>query len=187
MLDKQALRKQMLESRRAMALAEVRDKSMAIVKRLHSLEAFQQATRVLTYVASKDNEVDTRPLIESLLPEGKDVLVPIAEPGGHMTWSRLDALSELRPARFGILEPAPEFKRPTSPTAGDVVLVPGVAFAPDGYRIGYGGGYFDRFMAGFPGTKIGLAYDLQIVEKPPVEVHDVPVDMVVTEAKVYRC
>ena len=185
MTEKRAIRTQVLDARRAMPPEEVAGKSRAIVDRLRALEAFRKAGHVLTYVASKDNEVDTLPLIESLLAQGRPVLVPVAEPGGHLTWSRLGALSELCPSRFGILEPQSAFRRPMSPPASGLVLVPGIAFTPNGYRIGYGRGYFDRFLAGFPGVKVGLAYELQIIEGFPAEPHDAPVDLVVTETTVY--
>lgn len=184
--EKQALRAYYLERRKALSAEEYRARSAALCERLCAMPAFRATAAMLTYVASKDNEVDTCPLIRQLLDEERTVLVPVAAPGRSMPWSRLDSFSDLAPARFGLLEPRPERLRIAEPPAGSVVLVPGLAFTPQGDRIGYGGGYFDRFLAGFTGVKIGLAFDCQIAETLPHAPHDVRVDMVVTESREYR-
>lgn len=129
--------------------------------------------------------MDTGPLIEALLRAGRRVLVPIAEPGGGLVWSRLLCLDELANGRFGILEPRSECQRPTVPDPDAVVIVPGIGFTREGHRIGYGGGYYDRFLAGHPGPKIALAFDLQMLDSFRPEPHDVPVDAVITETAVY--
>nr|HPK00418.1 5-formyltetrahydrofolate cyclo-ligase [Candidatus Hydrogenedentota bacterium] len=114
------------------------------------------------------------------------VLVPVTLGKGRMLWSRLESMEELAPAAFGVLEPRPEYRRDMAPPADSVVLVPGLAFTESGWRIGYGGGYFDRFLAEFPGTKIAIAYALQLIPEMPAEAHDIPMDIIVTESRVYR-
>ena len=207
-VEKTVIRRKYLAARRALSPDEWAARSRAVHDQLAEVDEFREATTVLTYVSPKDNEVDTQALIESMLTQGVCVLVPIAEKDRQLTWSRLKALSELGPGRFGILEPLPEFVRPMDPPDDAVVLVPGIAFTRDGYRIGYGGGYFDRFLAGFRGVSIGLAFDLQTIRqgderkkgtvpsRPPTadsvgtvsffQPHDVPVDIVVTESATYR-
>ena len=184
MPTKSELRRRCLEARRNMAPENVAAKSKAIADRLQDLTAFRQAKTVLCYVSSKDNEVDTQGLIAVLLAEGRTVLVPIAEPERQLTWSRLEALDELAPARFDILEPRSECRRMEAPPPHALVLVPGIAFTPDGYRIGYGGGYYDRFLVQHHGPKVALAFEQQLVPAFDRGPHDVPVDAVVTEQRV---
>ena len=184
--DKAAIRSELLTKRRTLTRQEAGAKAKAIGERLESLTEYAVAERVLTYVSSKDNEVDTLGLIERAMIRGRPVGVPVSGPGGHLAWSRLHAIEELARGRFGILEPPPEYRRPLDPNFRDVVVVPGIGFTPDGERIGYGGGYFDRFLARFTGVSIGIAYAVQMVASFPCDAHDVPVDMVVTESEVYR-
>lgn len=184
-MDKAEIRRDRLLARRALASEEAARLGARIMERVTALTEFAETECVLAYVSSKDNEVDTHALIRWLLLRERLVLVPVAGSGGVLTWSHLLDLDELEPQRFGILEPRPELCRPTEPPRGAACLVPGVAFTRDGRRIGYGGGYFDRFLAGFEGPKLALAYELQIVENISADPHDVPVDAVVTERGVY--
>ncbi|HNR35360.1 MAG TPA: 5-formyltetrahydrofolate cyclo-ligase [Candidatus Hydrogenedentes bacterium] len=181
MTSKDELRRIALAARRALSPEMAAAKSAAIAERVRALEAFQQAPCVLGYVASKDNEVDTRALMDGVLREGRPVLVPVAKPRGIMIWSALRDWNDLAESRFGILEPRAESMRPTTPPPGSVCLVPGIAFSEDGYRIGYGGGYFDRFLAGFDGVSIGLAFREQLYPRWIPEAHDIPVQMLVTD------
>ena len=168
-----------------MAPEEVASKSRAIRERLERIPAFAEARALLCYVSSKDNEVDTHALIASLLKEDRTVLVPIAESDGRLAWSERRSLDELAPSRFGIFEPRPETRRIVSPPADALVLVPGVAFTRDGRRIGYGGGYFDRFLATYQGLCVGVAFELQIIDDFPSSAHDIPVACVLTESNIY--
>lgn len=111
MRDKARIRREMLSRRRAMAPDQAGSLSAAIRERLYCLEVFRGARQVLTYVASKDNEVDTKPLIANLLDEGREVGVPLVISEGVMRWIRIKSLEELRPGRFGILEPGAGARR----------------------------------------------------------------------------
>lgn len=93
----------------------------------------------------------------------------------------IGSLEDLAPGYKGIPEPAAP--APTAPEA-DVIVVPGVAFTAGGTRLGYGGGFYDRYLAEATGTRIGLCYDFQIVEDLPAGPHDIPMDRIVTEARV---
>ncbi len=186
MATKSETRQKCLATRKNMAPDEVAAKSRAITERLKALDEFRKATTILCYVSSKDNEADTHALIESLLAEGRTVLVPVADREGILLWSRIEGLSELAPARFGILEPRPECRHLTVPPAESPVVVPGIAFTPDGCRIGYGEGYYDRFLAHHPGPGIALAFEVQIVPTFDRNHHDIAVDTIVTEQTVYR-
>ncbi len=185
--DKRALRHRALEARRSLSRDEVVAKSRRISRRLAHLAAYRNARTVLFYVSSKDNEVDTTAPIERAIRKGKTVLVPISnlETRG-LSWSELRSLDELERATFGILEPRAECRRVRDPQQGDLVIVPGVAFDPSCGRIGYGGGFYDRFLSSFDGAKVALAFEAQLLPHVPVGEHDIPVDMVITEDAVYR-
>lgn len=165
---------------------DVVGKSASILDRLKSLPAFTSAESFLTYVSSKDNEVDTHTLINWLLKGRAPVYVPTAEQDGALSWTRIRNMNQLEPSRFGILEPRASLPRAPRTPPDSVVIVPGIAFSVDGWRIGYGGGYFDRFLARFGGPIIGLAFDIQIVSQMDPEPHDVRMDFVVTESCIYR-
>ncbi|NIA15434.1 MAG: 5-formyltetrahydrofolate cyclo-ligase [Nitrospiraceae bacterium] len=185
-MGKKEIRKERLLARREMPAREAAWRSSEIVARLRSLPVFAEAGSFLCYISSKDHEVDTHELAGWLLVGRKPVLVPIAEPNGRLVWSRIWSLRDLAPGRFGILEPRRAARRIVAPPHDSVCIVPGIAFTPDCHRIGYGGGYYDRFLATYRGAMIGLAYDLQIVSDFQSDAHDIPVDFVVTETTIYR-
>lgn len=184
-MDKHEIRRRLLARRRALSPEKIREWSAAIADRLRAEPAFAAAPAVLAYVASKDNEADTGPLIRGLLAAGRPVWVPVSGAGGRMQWSRLGGWEELAPGRHGILEPRAAHRRYGFPPAGAACLVPGIGFSVRCQRLGYGGGYFDRFLACFGGVAIGLAYGFQVLPELPVEAHDVRLDCVVTESAIY--
>jgi 5-formyltetrahydrofolate cyclo-ligase len=186
-LSKQELRESMLAQRRALRPADHGRWSESIAVRLREVREFQEASVVLSYVSGKDNEAETREIISELLAAGRAVWVPRVAPERRLDWFRIRDWADLSPGRFGILEPAVGAPEPLPPPAHAVCLTPGIAFTREGYRIGYGGGYFDRFLEGFPGTAIGLAFECQFVGTFPRDDYDRRVDIVVTEAAVYRC
>ena len=184
--EKARLREQALAARRALTGDEVRAKSAAIARHLETIPCFRHARALLTYAASKDNEVDTLPIIAGALARKLPVFVPIMAPRRALCWSHLRAIEHLRPGLFGILEPPLEHRRYTNIPQPRVCLVPGLAFTRDGHRLGYGGGYFDRFLEQFTGISIGLAFSDQLVEALPLNEHDRAVDFVVTEDRVLK-
>jgi 5-formyltetrahydrofolate cyclo-ligase len=148
------------------------------------LPEFWAAPLLLTYI-SIDNEVDTRTIVRSALEEGRRIAIPRIRTDATMDWVEIQSLETLSPGKHGIPEP-PSAAPPLVPCQDSVVLVPALAFNAAGHRIGFGGGYFDRFLAGFEGVSIGLAYDYQVIEPWPLAPHDRPVQFVVTESAVYR-
>lgn len=181
------IRARALARRRSLSVEDHRRWSAAIAGRLQGLPEFREASMVLSYVSAKDNEADTHGIISELLSESREVWVPRVAPARRLDWLQLRDWAELAPARFGMLEPAGGAPEPLPPPADAVCLTPGIAFTREGYRIGYGGGYFDRFLAGFSGTAIGLAFECQLLDTFPREEYDRRVDLVVTESAVYRC
>lgn len=184
--DKAALRAKYLAVRRALTDPECSRRSASVMDRLWSVLEFRAADTVLSYVSSKDHEVDTRCAIERMIEEGRRVAVPAVAAHGRLAWRRLSSLSDLEPGRFGILEPMPSCESVLDLGEESVALIPGIVFTPRGDRIGYGGGYFDRFLAGFHGTSIGLSFDFQVVETFEPDTHDRRLDLVVCESAVYR-
>lgn len=183
--EKKRIRTESLALRRALTPGEYGALSEAVAARIWTLPEFASARHVMTYVSSKDNEVDTKPMIRRMLDEGRLVWAPAMRPGRRMAWLPLRSLDELAESSFQILEPQPRGSDPAPPDTA-AVLTPGLAFSRNCGRIGYGAGYFDRFLANHVGTTIGLAFECQIRDDVPSEPHDVPLDIVVTESAVYR-
>ena len=160
-----------------------------IMRRLGTLPEFEVAPLVLTYV-SYGTEVDTRALIDALLAEGRRVAVPRCDAAAHsMAFYEISCAKDLVPGYHGIPEPVADIARPvtTAEMVGSVCLVPGLSFDGRGQRLGYGGGYYDRFLAFYPGHKVGLCRSCQLsCTELPRDGHDVPVDFVVSEADVLR-
>ncbi|MBD2847158.1 5-formyltetrahydrofolate cyclo-ligase [Paenibacillus sp. IB182496] len=149
------------------------------------------AARPMLYAPWR-SEVDTGPLIERLWRAGLPVLLPRCEPATRaMTLYRIRSWDELMPGAYGIREPDP--RRATRCEEGewpDAVLAPGLAFDRDGGRLGYGGGYYDRFRermdaAGADAGWVGLAFEAQLVARVPLQPHDAAMDAVMTERAVY--
>ena len=187
--QKSALRKGILKLRNSQRKEVIGEKSQLIADKLLSFHLFKRAEVVMFY-AIKGNEVDTRGMIRYALREGKRVIVPITKlsEGRLLSSEILDYDSELEVGRYGIPEPKSQFVRPVDPKEIDLVIVPGVAFDRRGYRIGYGGGFYDRFLKELgPGTRsIGLAFEFQLCAEIPNSENDVPVDFIISEERIYE-
>ena len=185
--QKQSLRRRILRRLRCQSERSRLLKSRRIQRRLCRLPIYRRARRVLCYV-SFDGEVETGPLLKRMLAEGRRVAVPAALSGGRMAVVEISDLKrDLRhTGLFGIPHPEPPWKR-VPPAELDLVILPGIAFAPDGHRLGRGKGYFDRFLERVPKRvrRVGLGFDFQVTEKLPRLSHDQPVDRVITESAVY--
>lgn len=180
--EKALLRQKMLEQRTALTPDEVREKSLKTGARLFELPQYQEAKVLLVYIPYK-NEIDTFPIIQKSWQDGKKIAVPVCQPQKRLLLSELHSFDELKPSKFGLYEPTDEYLRPVSPENLDLALLPGVAFDLQGYRLGYGGGYFDLFFSQVHSVcfKLALAYEFQVLEKLPVEKHDIGVDVILTE------
>lgn len=153
------------------------------------MDEYKNAKRIMCFV-SNGSEVDTHPLIDRAILDGKSIVVPITvSKTKELLVSDLFSLEELEVGFYNIEVPKEEFLRLVNPGTIDLVLVPGVALAKDGYRVGYGGGYYDRFLARLDSSvpKIALGFDLQVVDKVPTEHFDIPVDLIVTEKGIINC
>jgi len=186
---KQSLKSQIFKKRNSLSKEEIKEKSNKIKNNLFSLKEFKKAKNIMFYV-SFNNEVNTQEIIKELLSKkGKTIIVPYTiKDDFRLHISELKDFNELEPKTFGILEPKDLYIREFNSDKLDIVIVPGIAFDKKSHRIGYGYGYYDRFLKTIKkGTvKIGLAFDFQLVEKIPKEKHDVPMDIVVTDKEVLR-
>ncbi|HEY3315597.1 MAG TPA: 5-formyltetrahydrofolate cyclo-ligase [Bacillota bacterium] len=188
--EKARLRREILQRRKALSGEEVAARSRAVVALATSLPEFQKAGTIMVYCSFK-HEVDSGGLIREGLLRGKVVAVPKIFPAERrMIPSRLlDPAADLALGNYGILEPKVESLRPLESPSIDLVFVPGVAFDRLGNRLGYGGGYYDRFLKNLrPGRlAVALAFEVQLVESLKPGRFDVPMDLVVTEKRVIDC
>ena len=177
-LAKSQLRRRILTARRGRPPEQVAAASRAICTQVLRLVAFRLARHLVAY-AARPGEVDPSDLVESGLADGKTVYFPrVVEPGLEFLAA---PPSDLQPGAYGI--PAPMSGLRLSATAAGVVfLVPGLAFDPNGGRLGRGGGHYDRALAGYPrGLRLGLAIDADLAPVVPCDPWDQRVDAVVTE------
>lgn len=184
MEDKRSLRKRIIEERLQLLSDEVWQKSAQIMSTLFSINDYKQAKVVMFYVDMR-NEVLTKEAIIKALAERKRVVVPRVKKGYGLLAIEIKSLDELEPGTFGVMEP-PEREEIFLDDI-DVVVVPGVVFDKNGYRIGYGGGYYDNFLPKLraDAKKVAVAFQMQIRDAVPAEAHDVKMDMIITEKRVY--
>ena len=182
------LRQEVLAKRDGLSNDERSNKSERIIQRLLSLDTILSCTSILLYVNFR-SEVHTVHLLDELIAMNKTVSVPKT----YVNEQRLapiaitDTKRQLVPGYCNIPEPSSEILASNKVPADDLdlVIVPGSVFDERGGRLGYGGGYYDRFLSAFPrAIRIGLAFDLQIVRKIPLQPHDELLDMVITESRI---
>lgn len=188
--QKAFIRNTVLAQRDALSAAERMSKSNRIKETLFSLPQFQNAGLILFYVAF-GSEVQTEAMIREASAAGKIIAVPVTDRvHKSLLLCRLDYFDQdLAPGTWGILEPKPECRRPIAGHEIDIVITPGIAFSLHGWRIGYGGGYYDRLLREYRKPAIALAFELQVVENdlPHDPGKDAPVDYIVTEERVINC
>ncbi len=178
-----SLRRELRLRRDSLSAAERSWANAQIEHLVKGLPQFTQADTLFTYL-SVGSETDTRALIRSAWDLGKKVAIPRCMGPRHMEWLRIENFHGLERCPLGILEPPldPERKL-SSPDAHTLAIVPGLAFDDQGFRLGYGGGFYDTFLMSFPGTSIGLCYDCQRVQSLEAlgarDSHDLPVDQVI--------
>ena len=174
-MDKTALRKQIREKKRAMTEAEIQEASARLGELFAASEAYRQAKSIYGYLPY-NQEVRTVPMLERAIRDGKRVAVPKCY-GDEMRFIWMEDLSKVEKGYAGIPEPVEDGPVAEDKTA--LVLMPGLAFDPEGHRIGYGGGFYDRFLAQEPEhPTLALCYAFQMVEDRPTEDYDIPVDCV---------
>ncbi len=202
-MTKQTTRKLVAQNRAALSSAARNQANAAIQSHLLQSKAWQQASTIFTFM-SMQTEVDTHALIQQAWAQGKQVAVPVTQAGGQMVFVGITPQTPLFTTKYGTQEPAlpqtsaisqepalPQEPAPTTqptthiltPAATDLFLVPGLVFDAQGNRYGYGGGFYDRYLAKHPhATPIALAFALQLSSTPlEPQPHDIPMQAIVTE------
>jgi len=181
-MTKELIREKINLVRNSLSKETIAEKSRKIIGKLVKLEEYNNASVIMPYI-SLNIEVNTREFIKNELSK-KNIVVPFVF-GDNIKVSILKDFSNLNKGQFGVLEPV---KKEEFNGKIDLVLVPGVAFDEKGSRIGFGKGYYDRFLDKFKDSlKIGLAFEEQIIDSVPAEEHDHSVDMIITEKRVIKC
>jgi len=183
MKSKETIRKTMLAKRQHFTAEEFSDKDHNLLKHLLECDELREVDELLAY-ASRPNEANTLEYLGYMLGQINGVWVPKTEANNSLRWLKLKAMDELRPGAFGIPEPMAREESGVQHPADAPVVVPMLAFSNSGHRVGYGGGYFDRFLVNHKGVKIGLAYEWQHIDVLPTESHDIAMDIIITEASV---
>lgn len=183
-MPKRSLRSQLLAQRRALGHDVWLESSHKAQQNLLSLDEYQKAECVALY-APAHNETDTAEIVSAAFRAGKRVLYP-AVCGAHMVFRLVEGLHVLQQGAFGILEPCATGVDHQADEA-DLIVVPGVAFDLHGHRIGYGKGFYDRFLQ-HPGRKahlVGLCHDFQLVVSAiPGELHDIAMEIIVSDRRI---
>ncbi len=174
-MDKKELRKTIREQKRAMTPQMVADASDALAKQFFATGYYQNAKTIYGYLPY-NQEVRTVPILEQALRDGKKVAVPKVY-GDRMQFVYMQDLSQVAPSDMGIPEPIGD--EPVAEDKTALVLMPGLAFDKRGNRMGYGGGYYDKFLAAEPDhPTVALCYGFQMVDSIPTDDYDIPVDLV---------
>lgn len=183
-MSKKELRSEGLQARRAIPYSRVKEMSGMVRENLTRRREYREARRMASYVA-KEDEVHTVPIIEQALSEGKSVAVPVVDAATNgLLFFRIKTVHELADGYWGIMEPG-RTDSPVPLSETDLVLVPLIAWDRRGYRVGYGGGYFDRALSDRGASlAVGLAFESQAVPHIPETPSDVRLDMLVTERRV---
>lgn len=183
MTDKAALRRHIAALEKAVPEAELAAGDRAMTEKILTLPEYCSASRIFVFYGV-GREPDTRPILAHALAAGKTVSIPYIVSEGVMQARVLRDLESLIPGRYNI--PTTPETEVLAPEELDFLLVPGAAFDGEGHRLGRGGGYYDRFLAGASGVKVGLVRDFALLEAVPTQAHDCRVDFVVTDKKIAR-
>ena len=177
-MNKDELRAQMRQARRALSEQAQREAAQAAAARILALDAYQNARVVMAYAAVR-GELALDAVLRDALAADKTLALPRCEGEGVMRAYRVARLSELKRGAYGILEPGAACL-PVAPEEIDLMLVPGTAFDRRGGRLGQGGGYYDRYLGLTRAVCVGVCHDFALTEAVPTETHDAHMDIVIT-------
>lgn len=189
MQKKEELRSKYLNERSKIPQNKISSWSKKINNRFFNLLQLKKAKKIMAY-ASMRKEIETFDLMEELLDQGYLLYLPYTKKDvidlGTAQINDLD--SDLKDGVYGVQEPIVKLRLDEVPEDLDIIIVPGACFTKNGYRIGYGGGYYDSFLSKHANDalKVGFCYDRFIVDSIPIEEHDVPVDIIITETKIIK-
>ena len=174
-MDKTALRREIREKKKAMSIEEIEVRSARLGELFAQTEAYKNAETIYGYMPY-NQEVRTVPILEQAIRDGKRVAVPKVY-GDIMKFIYLEDLTQVEKSDMGIPEPVAD--EPVAEDQTALVLMPGLAFDKEGHRIGYGGGFYDKFLMAEPNhPTVALCYDFQMYAHLDTEEFDIPVDLV---------
>lgn len=180
MLKKEALRKQMIKKRSSLSKKEKKIKDQSIYNQVINDKDYMTANSVFLFL-SFGSEINTKPIVEHALDHNKRVFLPKVV-GNHLELFEIENFENLDRSKYGILEPN-AYCQGIGNCGIDFILMPGLAFDPSGGRVGYGGGFYDRYVSSLPNykdiPKVAIAYDFQIVDEVPMSKFDIPVDRII--------
>ncbi len=187
-MNKKEIRKKILSIRDNLLLTDKIKMDKIIKEKFLNSEEYKKAKKIFIYISFK-SEVDTKEIILQGLRDKKEIIVPRTDISNKiMDGVKINSFDNLKENVYGILEPAEDLEA-VEPNDIDLIVMPGSAFDKNKSRIGYGAGYYDKYLKSIgkkKATKIALAYDFQIVDNIPSDKHDVPVDYVITNDKDIR-
>ena len=189
-MDKKEVRREVTGKKKQMSEDQIASLSAELKERFCSLEAYKNASVIYAYM-SYNQEVRTMPIIRQAWKDGKKIAVPLTINKEYMEFIYLESFEDLENGYMGIPEPKAAMLDEPERIADEkdvLILMPGLAFDRDCNRTGYGGGFYDKYLASHPGTrftKVALCFDFQIYEHLEVEAHDEKMDMVVSNSAVY--
>ncbi len=176
-MNKTELRKKYKEIRKNIAKSSVTEE-------IYSSRLYQNAKSIFSFV-SYGTEIDTIPFILRALKDGKKTAVPLILEKGEMVFVEITSLNELKSGKYGIKEPEYSSKRVLVSDEHTLIAVPGLAFDSRGCRLGYGGGYYDRYLSQNPYmAAVGFCYEGQLTDSLPRDEYDIAVDNIATERRI---
>ena len=182
-LNKNELRQKYRALRDSFGEDFINEASLLACENLANCKEFINSDLVLLYYPTK-NEISPLPIFELCLKMGKTVAFPVCQrETSNLVFKKINTLDSLSCGNFGIFEPNENCEL-VFPNQNTLCIVPAVAFSCDGHRIGYGRGFYDRFLANFKGVSAGFSYSLLVFDKLPHKKHDIPLDMIITESEV---
>lgn len=186
-MDKTSIRNKMKIKLNAMDKITYEHKSYQIAKQLFHTNEWKNAA-VIGITVSRFPEVDTWQVIRKGWAEGKAMVIPKCYPSTkNMKFFQIHEFNQMERVYYGLFEPKENHATEVKNSDIDLLIVPGLAFTTEGYRIGFGGGYFDRFLMHFQGANLSLAFTEQIKEELPIEQYDLPITQIITEQGFIDC
>lgn len=184
---KSQLRKKTMQALSALSSDDLLQKTERMYKYLFSLPEWQNAGTIAVTI-SRGLEIPTRPVIEQAWEEGKQVCIPKCHPDTKkMQFRTYQTDGQLETVYAGLLEPVIEKTKEVNPSQIDLMIVPGVCFDVNGFRVGFGGGYYDRYLSEYEGKTVSLLLECQLFGHVPRLPHDIPVHKLITEDRIISC
>ncbi|MGP4107269.1 5-formyltetrahydrofolate cyclo-ligase [Virgibacillus sp. L01] len=185
-MDKTELRKNAISMLKSISKSERKNIEEKLKQNVVESDVWKQS-EVVGITISNGFEWNTKPIIETAWDEGKAICVPKCRPKERkLDFYRINTYEQLEVVYYNLLEPIPEETQRIDKGIINLLIVPGLLFDRNGFRIGFGGGYYDRFLSDFPNNRISMASNAQIVEGLPSEPFDIPVDKIITESEFLR-